>query len=64
MEYNVAYDLSKQVKDIDQNYLDEKMEDARAVSQEARRKILAAKQQDRISHQAAIQNLKSSLYGF
>jgi hypothetical protein len=64
MEYNVAYDLSKQVKDIDQNYLDEKMEDARAVSQEARRKILAAKQQDRLNHQVAIQNLKSSLYGF
>jgi hypothetical protein len=64
MEYNVAYDLSKQVKDIDQNYLDEKMEDARAVSQEARRKILAAKQQDRLNHQVAIQKLKSSLYGF
>lgn len=64
MEYNIAYDLSKQVKDIDQNYLDEKMEDARAVSQEARRKILAAKQQDRLNHQVAIQNLKSSLYGF
>jgi hypothetical protein len=64
MEYNVAYDLSKQVKDIDQNYLDEKMEDARAVSQEARRKILAAKQQDRLNHQVAIQNLKTSLYGF
>ena len=64
MEYNIAYDLSKQVKDIDQNYLDEKMEDARAVSQEARRKILAAKQQDRLNHQATIQNLKSSLYGF
>lgn len=64
MEYNVAYDLSKQVKDIDQNYLNEKMEDARAVSQEALRKILAAKQQDRINHQVAIQNLKSSLYGF
>ena len=64
MEYNVAYDLSKQVKDIDQNYLDEKMEDARKVSIDARRKLLAAKQQDRLNHQAVIQNLKSSLYGF
>lgn len=64
MEYDNAYEMSRQTKDIDQNYLDEKMEDARAVSQEARRKILAAKQQDRLNHQAVIQNLKSSLYGF
>lgn len=64
MEYDNAYEMSRQTKDIDQNYLDEKMEDARAVSQEARRKILAAKQQDRLNHQSAIQNLKSSLYGF
>ena len=49
---------------IDQNYLDEKMEDARKVSIDARRKLLAAKQQDRLNHQAVIQNLKSSLYGF
>lgn len=64
MEYDNAYEMSRQTKDIDQNYLDEKMEDARAASQEARRKILATKQQDRINHQEAIQNLKTSLYGF
>lgn len=64
MEYKQALSLTRQAKAISQDYLDAQMEKAREVSIDARRKLLAAKQQERVEHQQKILELKTSLYGF
>ena len=64
MEYKEAVSLSRQTKAVNQDYLDERMEKARAISIDAKKKLLAAKQQARVEHQQEIQELKTSLYGF
>ena len=64
MEYEEAVSLTKQTELVRPDYLDERMEKARAISIDAKKKLLAAKQQARVEHQQEIQELKTSLYGF
>lgn len=64
MTYKAAIDLSRQVKDIDQQYLDDKMEEARANSMEARKKMLVQKVEARQQYKESLKDLKTSLYGF
>lgn len=64
MDYKQALSLTRQAKAINQDYLDTQMEKAREVSIDARRKLLVAKQQERVEHQQKILELKTSLYSF
>lgn len=64
MNYKQALSLTRQAKAVSQDYLDTQMEKAREVSIDARRKLLTAKQQERVEHQQKILELKTSLYGF
>ena len=64
MDYKQALSLTRQAKAVSQDYLDTQMEKAREVSIDARKKLLAAKQQERVEHRQKILELKTSLYGF